>query len=284
METVRSMRRLGRVVAAATLAGVLVGGAAPAAAFHREGVTEAMSLNILAKGPLRGIVLIEANDDEAHIYQVFKGLPTTGKLRAVLSTKPCTKAHTAADRVLGWSLGASNPTSVRASYFAMDLDGVATGWYTTLRIFRGGGTGDQRACTQALHGSEAATAEAYELKNVLVSNLLGAPGPRGLVTVGTPTDGGPIRVRALLLHKDRGTFRLVGSRKPCGQAHTGAAKVFARTYSLGDTATHEVGHWVSVVGPSGDAAEAMRSIRLFKGAGTGRQVECRGIIAVLIGI
>ena len=118
----------------------------------------------------------------------------------------------------------------------------------------------------------------------MVSSFLAKPGPRGLAALRV-VDEDTVQVRAELLHKDRGTFRLVGSTTPCTQAHTGSAKAFSVDYSLGDTGTHEVGHFMNATRTLAKPADEIRSLRLLrKSGGTFQPVECRGIIAVLIGL
>ena len=66
----------------------------------------------------------------------------------------------------------------------------------------------------------------------------------------------------------------------------GVKRVYSVPFmTLGDTATHEVGHWVSVVTDADRPTSTLRSIRVIKDVGAGNQAEaCHGIIAVLIGL
>jgi hypothetical protein len=257
------------------------GAVAPRTPSGSTPAAESLSLNIFGSGAIRGMTLI-GSGSPGRVRYAFHGLPATGALRAVASTKPCSQPHAGSAKVLGWSLGASNPTS--AGQFMIDLAGANAGAIRSVRVFRGAGTGVQRACSNTSHWEVAPPSYKVTFEDVLISSFLSKPGPRGLAALEV-VDEDTVRVRAELLHKDRGTFRLVGSTKPCSQAHTGASKVFSVGYSLGDTGTHEVGHVVDATRPLAKPIDAIRSIRVMaKNEVAMETIECRGIIAILIGL
>jgi hypothetical protein len=268
----------------ALLALPILGGAAGAIAPRSPAgpvPAETFSLNVFGSGPVKGMVLIESGAP-GRVRYAFHGLPATGTLRAVASTKPCAQPHTGSAKVLGWSLGASNPTS--AGQFMVEISGVNAGYIRSVRVFRGAGTGDQRACSNASRWEVAPPSYKVTFEDILISSFLSKPGPRGLAALEV-VDGDTIRVRAELLHKDRGAFRLVGSTEPCSQAHTGAAKAFSVDYNLGDTGTHEVGHFMNATRTLAKPADEIRSLRVMrKNEVAIEQIECRGIIAILIGL
>lgn len=248
-------------------------------------------MHLAGSGPIKGIVTIESGAP-GRVRYAFHGLPTTGALRAVASTKPCSQPHVGSAKVLGWSLGASNPTSTAAigpggtaaGQFMVEISGVNAGFIRSMRIFRGSGPGAQRACAKATHWTTPTPVAVVALQNLLVSSFLSKPGPRGLVTIGV-VDDDTVLVRAELLHKNRGTFRLVGSTAPCSEAHTGSARAFSVDHTIGDTGTHEVGHLVNATVTLAKPSDEIRSVRLLrKSGGTFQREECRGIIAILIGL
>lgn len=242
---------------------------------------EAFSLNVFGSGPVKGIAMVESGSP-GRVRYAFQGLPATGELRAVASTKPCSQAHTGSAKVLGFSLSPSTPGSTAAGQFMVEISGVNAGYIRSMRIFRGSGTGDQRACSATSQWGAVSTAVVFE--NVHITNFLSKPGPRGLAMVGVAADG-TLRVRAELLHKDRGAFRLIGSTKPCSEPHTGSARVFAADYELGDTGTHEVGHFLSATRTPAKPVDQLRSVRVVaKNDVATEEIQCRGIIAILIGL
>lgn len=290
----RSRRALVAGGLAALVALPVLGGSAGAVAPRTPAgpfQTIPWTIATLGTGPIKGIVTIESGAP-GRVRYAFHGLPTTGQVRAVASSKPCSQPHVGSARILGWSFGASNPTSTAAigpggtaaGQFMVEISGVNAGYIRSLRIFRGSGSSAQRACAKATRWATEPSAAVVTLENTLVSNFLSKPGPRGLVTIGV-VDTDTIRVRAELLHKDRGTFRLVGSTAPCSQAHTGSARVFSIAYNLGDTGTHEVGHLVDATRTLAKPIDALRSVRIqAKNEVAMETIECRGIIAILIGL
>jgi hypothetical protein len=168
----------------------------------------------------------------------------------------------------------------------VEISGVNAGSIRSVRVFRGAGTGDQRACSTTTHWQEQGTQTAAPLVNVMVTSYVRSPQRGGIILTGTRSDG-KVQVRASLIGLRGGTaYRIVGSTAPCGTAHTGSKRVYAVPFTtLGDTGTHEIGHWVSVVADADRPTSALRSIRVIKDFGAGNQVEaCHGIIAILIGL
>ena len=88
--------------------------------------TDQLSMNVFASGPIKGIVTIQSGAP-GRVRYALQGLPSTGKLRVVASDRLCGQAHTGASKVLGWGLGASNPTRNATAQFMVEISGVNAG-------------------------------------------------------------------------------------------------------------------------------------------------------------
>jgi hypothetical protein len=279
--------RLGRWSIVGAVAVSLVVGSAGAVSAKAMGPTGISAPTVAVgvfRGAIKGIVVASENDlPDGRLRLSLSGLPKSGTMRLVGSTKACTKSHSPADRVLGWSWGLS-----QTGGFAADrpVDGLFDGpvdAMRSLRLFKGS---SQKACTKAHPHEPGGTTSttALELENTLVTSYVKAPGPRGLILTRL-TDEHTVGVTLSFLALAGGQpYRLVGSSMACGSPHTRSARVFSVSISQHTQTAAGFDAFIEIDGVAAKAPGALRSWRLFRGPGTSDQVECKGIIAILIGL
>jgi hypothetical protein len=78
-------------------------------------------------------------------------------------------------------------------------------------------------------------------------------------------------------------FRIVGSTEPCSDPHTSADRVFQVPLDAIGGEGQKIDYFIRTNFAALNDPDELRSVRVLRGSGSGNQVECRGIIAVLIG-
>ena len=117
------------------------------------------------------------------------------------------------------------------------------------------------------------------LEDLIVSRFE-KPGPHGIV-VTRLVDEDTVRLTVSLLNLADGTrYRVVGSTRACGRPHAGRATVFGWATFPSSFQAAIVHEFRLPVVATNRNPTAIRSLRLFQGR---TQVECQGIIAILIG-
>jgi hypothetical protein len=238
-------------------------------------------------GALKGIVVAsEADFPDGRLRVSLSGLPTSGTMHLVGSTKACSKAHTSADRVLGFSWGLNQTGGYATGRNVRQLFDAPVDALRSLRLFKGSA---QKACTKAETHEEAApgtaaVTPALDLENTLISSYIKAPGPQGLILTRLEGENSVGITLSLLRLPGGQPYRLVGSSKGCASTHTTSARVFSLGIAHGPQSAAAFDAFLEIEGIIAKAPSALRSLRLFRGPGTSDQVECRGIIAVLIGL
>jgi hypothetical protein len=277
------MSRAG-IAAGLLLALTATGVAAAPGSTARAGImTPTVATAVFDGAKASGIVVIQDDGASPHpLWISLAGLPKAGTLRVIASSKVCSKTHSPADRVLGYSFGAT-----QAGSFAVTVARPLAGPFElirSVRIFRAGGT--QRACAKGTlhdeqHASAAAPAGGHG--NTSFSSLIPSPGFKGLL-LARKVDGDTVRVVLSALRVDGDfLFRVVGSTEPCGGPHSSSDRVFQVPLDAIGGEGQRIDYFIRTDFPAPNDPDLLRSVRVFRGSGSGAQVECRGIIAVLIG-